>query len=110
MKDSKFYVCIKEPAELKDNILQSSKGILRSLKNFEEFKGIRQKKEAYIARLSENIEQIKIMSKQLDEMLPEYSEEEVPAMKKKGRKVRMDVKELNKEIEEVEKKISDLGL
>ena len=105
-----FYVCVKEPEELRRSIVEGARGVLRSLQNYEEFKDIKGKKEAYILKLGECIEQLKILSKQLNDILPEYNEEEVPAKSKKGKKVEMSVSELNKEIKDIEKKISELGL
>ena len=105
-----FYVCVKEPGELRQAIVEGARGVLRSLQNYEDFKNIKEKKDAYLLKLDECVEQLKILSRQLNEILPEYNEEEVPAKSKKTKKVEMSVSELNKEIKDIEKKISALGL
>jgi uncharacterized FlgJ-related protein len=107
MNEGKFYICIKEPEEVKRNVLSSTKGILHSLQNYQDYKEIKAKKDAYCLRLRENVEQIKVLSERLFAVMPEINEEEVPKSKKK---VKMSVSELNKEIKEIEKKISDMGL
>ena len=105
-----FYVQVKEPEELRHAIVEGAREVLKSLQNYEDFKDLKEKKDAYMLKLGECIEQLKILSKQLNEILPEYNEEEVPARSKKSKKVEMSVSELNKEIKDIEKKISELGL
>ena len=110
MEKGNFYVCVKDPADLRNEILDSSKSVLKSLQILEDFKILKEKKQAYLAKLGEVVEQLEALSKQMNEILPEYNEDEVPAKSKNGKKVTMSVKELNKEIKDVEKKISELGL
>ncbi|MCK5107300.1 MAG: hypothetical protein KAQ83_01095 [Nanoarchaeota archaeon] len=103
-----FYVCVKEPEDLRNHLLSCTKGILHSLQNYEDYKDIKAKKDAYTLRLKENIEQIKVLSQRLFAIMPEVDETIEPIIVKK--KVKMSVSDLNKEIEEIEKKISEMGL
>ena len=59
-------------------------------------------------RLMENVDQIKILSQRLFSIMPELNEKISVNIEKK--KVKMSVSDLNKEIEEIEKKISSMGL
>lgn len=103
-----FYVCIKEPDGLRKDILGCTKGILHSLQNYEDYKDIKAKKDAYMSRLMENVDQIKILSQRLFSIMPEFDEKIIPV--KTEKKVKMSISDLNEEIEEIEKKISAMGL
>jgi hypothetical protein len=107
----KFYVGIKESEELRKIILESSKGIIKSLQNYEEYQLIKNKKEAYIQKLKEDIEEIDRISKKLKDIMPK-EEKETKERKKRKRKKNggYNIKDLNEELSDIEAKISKLDI
>jgi len=106
-----FYVNIKNPRELKGNLLDCSKGIIHSLQNYNDYIDLKEKKEAYLFKLEENIAQIAQMSLRLKEILPEEELESLGnKFESKKSEKNLNLEKLNKELADIEKKISKLNL
>ena len=109
--DKGFYVNIKNPEELKGNLLDCSKGVIHSLQNYNDYTDLKEKKEAYLFKLEENIAQIAQLSLRLKEILPK---EELESLGEISGDVKVDgnlnLEKLNKELQDIEDKISKLNL
>lgn len=65
-----FYVGIKEPLDLRRNLLESSKMIITSLQKHQKFTDIKLKKMGYVGELKRLIKEIKKLNNSLNSKLP----------------------------------------
>ena len=111
-----FYVGIRDPAEIRRSILESSKEMLQYLQRFEKFKEVRSEKESMIVQLKEDIKNIQNLVRKLKQGLPKsgvrakthkVSKKKAKAKKEKPAKVVVEeepvVEEKPKEMTELEK-------
>ena len=82
-KESKelFFVEVREPKEVKRNILESLKGIVENLQRFEKFKETRKAKIEAINKLGASIKEINKLLPSLKNLLPEAKIRAVRASK-----------------------------
>lgn len=76
MKSSKpmkkeYYVGIKNPNDLRRNLLESSKSVIMSLENFERIKQIESEKSELKNRLKDDVKEMKILFSKLEHLIPE---------------------------------------
>ena len=69
-EEQMFYVGIKEPVELRKAILESIKGVLQSLKKYEELRPIREEKIRLVLQLKGEIREINNLVTKLKTELP----------------------------------------
>ncbi len=103
-KESKdiFFVEVREPDEVRRNILESLKEIVESLQRFEKFKEIRKEKSGNVDKLKKDVKEINKIILNLKSALPESKlramEVSKPVAEKKGKKKKH--KKKHKEAEE----------
>lgn len=134
--DKSFYVRIKEPANVRRNLLGCSKDIIFILKNYDRIDDLREEKLKHITELAKIIRQIKKLNSHLSSKIPidkiksdettvdkkktikhakKQDSKKLPKDKKHARllkekigKVNSAKKSGNKEIQELENELSDI--
>lgn len=116
MKENIFHVGIKDPIELRKNLLESSRDIIKSLQKHERFKAIRERKIEQIIKLKNVMSDIEKLNKRLKAELPKIElrakeKEEIP---KKYKKIKpsgniSEVEKLEKELDFIESKLNELS-
>lgn len=117
-----FFVQIKEPNEIRRNILETLKGIVEVLQRFEKFKHIRHEKLEKIQKLRGLVKDANKMLGSLKLKLPQtnlrvtvvreapsHAEKVHHKKKKKGKSAKSEEKAPRKELTEVEKLESELS-
>ena len=107
---AEFYKGVKDPHELRRSLLECSKDVIRSLQNSGDYISLRKRKETAIIKLKRNIDEIHQLYEQLNSILPVEQMEEQKQKKTKRRAVDYDIKDLSKELSEIESKMSKLGI
>ena len=107
-----FYVGVKEPVSLRRNLLESSKGIVQSLKDYEKLKLIREERHKKILEFRDKINEILVLLSGLKEHFPKHGLKEDVYVKnktektKKGKTKKIDIK--TDEIEKLEKDLAEI--
>lgn len=105
-KVKSFYVGLKDPTDLRRNLLECSKMVVRSLQKYERFRDLRRQKIENTLKLKSIIKEIKKYNNDLMSMLPETK---VKEKKKEKTKIPKGKKEIEEEISKAEiKKMSEL--
>jgi len=105
-KEKAFYVGIKEPLDLRKNLLEQSKMVVKSLQKYERFKDIRRKKIENIMNLKNIIKEIKKLNNDLMSKLPETK---IKTERKERKIVPKDKKEIEVELSKTDiKKMGEL--
>ncbi len=115
-KEKVFYVEVKEPLDLRKNLLEYSKMVVKSLQKYERFKELRRKKIEYTITLRGIIKEIKRLNNDLISKLPETKVKEGKRERKvfpKGKKEieeeisKAEIKKMN-ELEKLEAELSSI--
>lgn len=117
MKEDIFYVGIKNPLELRKNLLENSKNIIKNLQRHEHFKAIREEKIEQIMKLKSVMNDIKKLNIRLKAELPKTelrAKREKPAPSKKTTSLRKtpkksEIERLEKELDFIESKLKDIS-
>ena len=116
-----LFVEIREPSEVRRNILESLKNIVETLQRFEKFKHLRKEKIHSINKLSNDLKRINKMFSDLKNAIPETKLREIKAKsilkeeekekpkKKKHGKWHKGAEERQKPLTEVDRLESELG-
>lgn len=123
-----LFMGIKDPAELRRAVVESSNGIVESLERYERFNSIRARKIAEITRLKSTIREIsKLIHRLRSELpkteLPQIKKEKKPKAVKKPRAViqpkarskpvptkeHTELEKLESELDEIDKKLSGIS-
>jgi hypothetical protein len=107
---AEFYKGIKDPQELRRSLLECSKDVIKSLQNSGDYLTLRKRKETVIIKLKRDIDEIHQLYEQLNVLLPAEQMEETKQKKTKRRTTDYDIKDLSKELSEIEAKMSKLGI
>lgn len=110
VKMGKFYMGIKDPMGLRKALLDCSRGILKSLQNYEDYNSLRDRKVAYILKLKEDVAEINRLSAKLRSILPEEEEKKKHPKKSKKKTGEYDIGDLSEELSEIEAKMSKLNI
>ena len=108
MKENTFHVGIKDPIELRKNLLESSRDIIKSLQKHERFKAIREEKIEQIIKLKNVMGDIEKLNKRFKAELPKIElrakKEEISKKYKKTKPFRniSEVEKLEKELDFIE--------
>lgn len=112
MDEEPFYVGIREPVEIRRNLLESSKAILQNLQRYEKIKSIREEKVKTLNKLKKAMGELKTLHAQLKKALPDKGLRAVKVKSPKAKKVKKEkedeIKSLEKELNEVERELSKL--
>jgi len=115
-KEKVFYVEVKEPLDLRKNLLEYSKMVVKSLQKYERFKELRRQKIEYMFTLRGIIKEIKRLNNDLISKLPETKVKEEKRERKvfpKGKKeieeeiIKAEIKKMN-ELETLEAELSSI--
>jgi len=105
-----FYVGVKEPVSLRRNLLESSKGIVQGLKDYEKLKLIREERHKKILEFKDKIGEIVVLLSGLNEHLPRHKPKEGVYVKKKAEKTKKGkTKKAEIKIDEIERLEKDLA-
>ncbi len=70
MEEELFFVGIKDPIELRKELLTSSKNLIDSLRKFEQYKDIKEEKTQHITELKRVFDELLVLNKKLRNHLP----------------------------------------
>ena len=108
-----LHVGIKDPGKIQRDILELSKGVIESLKNYERLNATREEKTEEMARLRGELKSISKLVGKLKSELPKIKFK--PVKKKQGIKDKPDVKKEKpaprkpvSELEKLEKELSEI--
>lgn len=107
-----FYVGVKEPISLRRNLLESSKAIVQSLRDYEKLKLIREERHKKILEFKDKINEVLILIAGLKEDLPRHRLKEHVYVKskaektKKGKTKKVEIK--RDEIERLEQDLAEI--
>lgn len=108
-----FYVGIKDPVELRKELLTSSKDIIDSLKRYENYKDLKEKKTEHITELKHVVDELLVLNKKLrgkmpkvPGKMPEIKEDRTPKARPSRAKTKLDV--LEEELSKIEKRLGSL--
>jgi len=105
-----FYVGVKEPVSLRRNLLESSKGIVQNLKDYEKLKLIREEKYKKILEFRDKINEILTLLSGLKEHLPKHGLREGVNIKNKTEKTKKGkTKKVGIKIDEIDRLENDLA-
>ncbi len=101
-----FFVKVREPDEVKKNLLESLRDIVESMHRFEKFKEIRQEKLKNITKLREDVKELIKLHSNLKAALPESKlRVSLRPFKKKKQKVKKKKKTTKKEAKKIIKQL-----
>ena len=103
-----FYIGVKEPSSIRRTLLESSKTIVEGLQRYENFKMIREQKEAEILMFKEDIREINKLMIKLKVILPKTKLKEVVRKEKKSKAKKIEEKPTPKI--KIEKKVDPTEL
>ncbi len=105
-----FYVGVKEPVRLRKNLLESSKGIVQGLKDYEKLKLIREERHEKILEFRNKINEILALLSCLKEHFPKNEMKEDVYVKSKTEKTKKGkTKKVNIKIDEIDRLENDLA-
>ena len=112
-----FYVGVKEPVSLRRKLLESSKGIIQYLKDYENLKLIREEKHKEIVEFKNKIDEMTALLSELKEHLPKkelqgntYTKEgtEKNSKRKKVKIENSEIERLETDLAEIESRLSSM--
>ena len=115
--DELLFVGIRDPVELRRDLLESSKSIIDSLKRYESYTSVKEEKLGYILQLKRVFDELIVLNKKLRSKLPKMPVkpapvllsrelEEVKRLPRKEHKSKIDV--LEEELSKVESRLAGL--
>ncbi|MBS3128170.1 hypothetical protein J4410_03420 [Candidatus Woesearchaeota archaeon] len=119
-----YYIGIKEPMEVRRELLMSSRGIIQTLKRYETFKTLREEKLNSVYELKRVMEEIAVLNRKLKRRLPaskirmmellqdkKAEQKETPQIRVQERvkeeKTRLEL--LESELDKIENRLNELG-
>ena len=105
-----FYVGVKEPISLRRNLLESSKAIVQSLKDYEKLKLIREERHAKILEFKEKIDEMLVLLSGLKEHFPKHElKKDFYVKRKKEKREKGKTKKAEVKIDEIDRLEKDLA-
>lgn len=118
MEEELFFVGIKDPIELRKELLTSSKNLIDSLKRYEAFKDIKEEKLRHILELKRVFDELLVLNKKLRNKLPRIPIKVPPVEREmseermfKGKPVKMSkskIDVLEQELAKIEERLGTL--
>ncbi len=112
-KDEDYFIRIENPKQARRLLLENTRDVLKVLKNYEEFKRIREKRGSLINTFKSNMNEVRYLIQELKKILPKTSIKEVKrtmmpevsAMQKPGK----ELKKFEQELADIEEKLESLS-
>ncbi len=115
MDDELFYVGIRDPIEMRKELLTSSKNLIDSLRRYEMYKNVKEEKLRYIMELKHVFDELMVLNKKLRGKMPRTPikvptaitrEKEPPKKATKISSTKIDV--LEQELAKIEERLGSL--
>jgi hypothetical protein len=114
MTDELFFVGIKDPIEIRKELLTSTKTLIDSLKSYERYTAVKDSKTGYIMELKHVFDELLVLNKKLRGKVPrvpiktpKVTRETKAPKKVKISKAKIDV--LEEELSKIEERLGSLG-
>jgi hypothetical protein len=111
MEEQPFFVGVRNPTEMRKDILVTSKDIIMSLKNYEQINDIRTQKVEMTSALKDRVKEAKMLLNQLVALVPKTKLHAKPDKQIK-RKLEKDIvmvkKDANSELDKLERELADI--
>jgi hypothetical protein len=110
-KKEDYFVRIENPAQARRTILENARDIIKILKDYEEFKQIRQERTDLINTFKGSMEEIKELVLELRKTLPKSGTKIVikkQIIQEAPEKSNKDLRKLEQELAEIESKLSEI--
>jgi len=119
-----YYIGIKEPVEVRRELLLSSRGIIKTLKRYETFKQIREERLNNVYELKRVMEELALLNRKLKRKLPaskirniefaqdKKAEQKEPApvrIKEYAQQEKTRLELLESELDKIEERLHELG-
>ena len=118
MEDELFYVGLRDPVELRKELLLSSKNLIDSLRKYEAYKDIKIEKLRHVLQLKHVFDELLVLNKKLRGKLPRMPVKVPPTTREphmerqvRGKPVRIEktkMEELEAELEKIEGRLGSL--
>jgi hypothetical protein len=121
MEEELFFVGIRDPIELRKELLTSSKNLIDSLRRYEAFKDLKEEKLQHIIELKRVFDELLVLNRKVRNHLPripvkvptlnEMQRETRPASKASGKAVKMarnKIDVLEQELAKIEERLGSL--
>ena len=117
MEEELFFVGIRDPIEIRKELLTSSKNLIDSLRKFEQYKDIKEEKSQHIMELKRVFDEILVLNKKLRNHLPRTPLKVPPTITRtekivvKGKPVKLaqnKIDVLEQELAKIEERLSGL--
>jgi hypothetical protein len=117
MEDQLFFVGIRDPIELRKELLTSSKNLIDSLRRYEAYKGIKEEKLRHIMELKRVFDELLVMNKKLRNKMPHIPVKAAPTLARetreppKGKTMKMSkskIDVLEEELAKIEERLGGL--
>jgi hypothetical protein len=86
-EDESYFVSIKDPLDLRRQLLESSKKSIHCLQNYQRILLIREKKQKEISELRSTLKELAYLNKKFNDKLPKYKQELLKEEKKEEPKL-----------------------
>ena len=119
MAEELFFVGIRDPIELRKELLTSSKNLIDGLRRYESYKGIKEEKLQYVLELKRVFDELLVLNRKLRGKLPKIpvkvaptvTREEKPEKMPKGRAIKLTkgkIDVLEQELAKIEERLGSL--
>jgi hypothetical protein len=119
METELFFVGIRDPIELRKELLTSSKNLIDSLKRYEAYKSVKEEKLRHIMELKRVFDELLVLNKKLRNKLPHIPVKAAPTLARetkemptaKGRSVKLSkskIDVLEEELAKIEERLGSL--
>ena len=112
MEDELFFVGIRDPIEMRKELLTSSKNLIDSLKRYEAYKSVKDEKQQHILELKHVFDELMVLNRKLRGKLPRTPlkapsiTRETKEEKPKGRAVKTASKQAASKIDVLEEELA----
>jgi len=116
MEDELFFVGIRDPIDLRKELLNSSKNLIDSLKRYEAYKDIKEEKLMHIMELKRVFDELLVLNKKLRNKLPHIPVKAAPTLARETREIptkqsklpRSKIDVLEEELSKIEERLGTL--
>jgi len=87
MEDELFFVGIRDPIELRKELLTSSKNLIDSLKRYEAYKDVKEEKLRHIMELKRVFDELLVLNKKVRNKMPHIPIKAAPTLARETREI-----------------------